>query len=39
MNIIKDNLLNFLQIYQQNPLRLITLTIDIAIVIFVAYHI
>ena len=39
MNVIKDNLLNFLQIYQQNPLRLITLTIDIAIVIFVAYHI
>ena len=39
MNVIKENLLNYIQIYQQNPLKLITLTIDIAIVVFVAYHI
>ena len=39
MNTIKENLLNYIQIYRENPLNLITLTVDIAIVVFVAYHI
>ena len=39
MNDIKDNVLAYIQTYQQNPLSVITFAVDIAIVIFVAYHI
>lgn len=35
---IKENILTYIQIYQQNPLKLITLLIDIAIVVYLAYQ-
>jgi diadenylate cyclase len=35
---IKENILTYVQIYQQSPLKLITLLIDLALVIFLAYH-
>ena len=35
---IKDNILTYIQIYQQNPLKFITLIIDIAIVVFLIYN-
>ncbi len=39
MNQIKENILAHIQIYQQNPLKVITLIVDILIVVFLAYHI
>ena len=36
---IKENLMQFVSIYTQNPFKLITLIIDILIVLFLAYHI
>ena len=39
MNEIKENVLKHVQVYQQNPLNVITLIVDILIVIFLAYHI
>ena len=39
MNQIKENILARIQIYQQNPLKVITLIVDILIVVFLAYHI
>ena len=39
MNSIKDSILTNIELYQQSPLKIITLIVDIAIVIFVAYHI
>ena len=39
MNGIKENLLTYVQIYQENPLKFITFIVDIAIVVFLAYHI
>lgn len=35
---IKQNIITFIQIYEKNPLMLITLLIDIAIVVFLAYN-
>ena len=35
---IKDKILTYIQIYQQNPFKLITLLIDLAIVLFLAYN-
>ena len=35
---IKENILENIQIYQQNPLMLVTLLIDISIVLFLAYN-
>lgn len=35
---IKENILTYIQIYQQDPLKLITVLIDLAIVIFLAYN-
>lgn len=35
---IRENILTYIQIYQQNPFKLITLLVDIAIVIFLAYN-
>ena len=34
---IKENILTYIELYQQNPFRLITLIIDITLVIFLAY--
>ena len=39
INNIKENIIANIEIYQQYPLKIITLIVDIAIVIFVAYHI
>ena len=36
---IKENLMQFVTIYTQNPFKLITLIVDILIVMFLAYHI
>ena len=35
---IKGNILTYIQIYQQNPFKLITLLIDLSIVLFLAYN-
>ena len=35
---IKDKILAYIQIYQQSPFKLITLLIDLAIVLFLAYN-
>lgn len=35
---IKENILTYIQIYMQNPFKLITLLIDLSIVLFLAYH-
>ena len=35
---LKNNILTYVQIYQQSPFKLITLLIDIAIVLFLAYN-
>ncbi len=35
---IKENILTYIQLYQQNPFRLITVIIDITLVIFLAYN-
>lgn len=35
---IKENILTYIQIYQQNPFKLITLLIDLAIVLFLTYN-
>ena len=34
---IRENILTYIQIYQQSPFKLITLLVDIAIVLFLAY--
>ena len=34
---IRENILTYIQIYQQSPFKLITLIVDITIVIFLAY--
>ena len=39
INNIKESIIANIEIYQQYPLKIITLIVDIAIVIFVAYHI
>ncbi len=38
MKDIKENILQYLQIYQENPLNFIPLIIDLVIVIFLAYN-
>ena len=38
INDIRNNILTYIQIYQQDPLKLITLVIDLAIVLFLAYN-
>ena len=35
---IKENILTYIQIYQQNPFRFVTLLIDITLVLFLAYN-
>lgn len=35
---IRENILVYVQLYQQNPFKLITLLIDLGIVLFLAYH-
>jgi diadenylate cyclase len=35
---IKENFLEYIQIYQQSPIKLITLILDLAIVLFLAYN-
>lgn len=35
---IRANILAYIQIYQQNPFKLVTLLIDLAIVLFLAYN-
>lgn len=35
---IRTNILAYIQIYQQNPFKLVTLLIDLAIVLFLAYN-
>lgn len=37
INNIRENILTYIQIYQQSPFKLITLLVDIAIVLFLAY--
>ena len=38
MTDIKENILTYIQIYQQNPIKMITLILDIVIVLFLAYN-
>ncbi len=38
MRDIRENILQYLQIYQENPLNFIPLIIDLVIVIFLAYN-
>lgn len=38
MEEIKEKILTYIQIYQNNPIKLITLLIDITIVVFLSYH-
>ena len=35
---IRENILTYIQIYEQDPLKLVTLLVDMAIVIFLAYN-
>ena len=35
---IKENILTYIQIYQQSPFKLVTFLIDMAIVLFLAYN-
>ena len=35
---IKENILTYIQVYQQSPIKLIVLILDLAIVLFLAYH-
>jgi diadenylate cyclase len=35
---IRENILAYIQIYQQNPFKLVTLLVDLAIVLFLAYN-
>ena len=35
---IKENILAYIRIYEQNPFKLITLIIDLVIVLFLAYN-
>ena len=35
---IRENILTYIQIYQQNPFKLITFLVDMALVIFLAYN-
>ena len=35
---IRENILTYIQIYQQNPFKLITFLVDIAIVVFLFYN-
>lgn len=37
-NFYKENILTYIQQYQQYPIKVVTLIIDIAIVLFLAYH-
>ena len=38
MTNIKENILTYIELYQQNPIKLVTLILDIGIVIFLAYN-
>ena len=38
INDLKENILTYIQIYQQDPLKFITLIIDLTIVLFLAYN-
>lgn len=35
---IKENILAYIQFYEQNPLKLVTLIIDLVLVLFLAYN-
>ena len=35
---IKENILAYIQVYKQNPFKLVTLIIDLVLVLFLAYN-
>ena len=38
LNELRNNILTYIQVYEHDPLKVITLIIDISIVIFLAYN-
>ena len=38
MNEIRENILSYIQVYQQHPVRLVTLILDLTLVLFLAYN-